>query len=118
MDPGIDHRISNLKVAPGELAFEARIGEIVCPVRFRSPSATEPGVEAALATALMPAMSRGGRLEMAEPVSPRLLRNQREFQAIQRAWSLQWPFGDPPLREVEVLAPTRKPLPPQGSGRV
>ena len=36
------------------------------------------------------------------PISPRLLRNQLEYQGIQSAWSRGWPFGDPPLREVEV----------------
>jgi hypothetical protein len=55
----------------------------------------------------MPAMRHGGRLGMAEPVSPRMLRGQREFQALQRAWSLEWPFTEP-LHEVEVSAPVRE----------
>jgi polysaccharide pyruvyl transferase len=118
MTPGPQHEISNLEAGPGKLSFEARIGEVVRRVRFRSETEVEPYPEAALATALMPAMRSGGALRMSDPVSPRVLRNQREFQAIQRAWSLEWDFGDPPLREVEVSAPTRAAEPRQPSGRV
>jgi hypothetical protein len=57
----------------------------------------------------MPAMRFGGTLTMPAPVSPRMLRGQREFQAIQRAWSLEWGFGYPQLEEVEVRAPTAPP---------
>jgi polysaccharide pyruvyl transferase WcaK-like protein len=46
-----------------------------------------------------------------------VLRGQREFQAIQRAWSLDWEFGEPPLREVAVSAPARAPV-DRASGRV
>ena len=53
-------------------------------------TAVTPPADAALAACLMPAMSDGGTLTLSEPVSPRLLRTQREFQAIQRAWSLSW----------------------------
>lgn len=52
---------------------------------------------------------------MSDPVSLRILRTQREFQAIQRAWSRGWEFGDPPLKEVEAVAPVRDPEP---TGRV
>jgi hypothetical protein len=55
---------------------------------------------------------------MAERVSPRLLRSQREFQAIQAAWSRGWGFYEgPPLREIEVVAPPRPPAAPT-RGRV
>ena len=118
MEHATQHEIADLRCEPGELSFEARIGEVVRAVHFRSETGFEPYPEAALAAALMPAMRSGGTLTMSEPISPRVLRTQREFQAIQRAWSLEWEFGDPPLREVEVEAPTRLLEGRQPTGRV
>jgi Polysaccharide pyruvyl transferase len=119
MDSGTHHEISNLHLGPGELSFDARIGDEEKRVWFRSETAADPYPEAALATCLMPAMgSGGGTLRMDAPISPRVLRTQREFQAIQRAWSLAWPFGDPALEEVEVVAPVRPPDVRQPVGRV
>lgn len=119
MATGRPHEISNIQIDPGELAFDARIGGHEKRVWFRSETKAEPCAEAALATCLLPAMGTGGgTLRMDEPISPRVLRTQGEFQAIQRAWSLDWPFGDPPLEEVEVLAPVRPVEVRQPSGRV
>lgn len=119
MATGRPHEIANLHIRPGELSFDARIGSEEKRVWFRSESDVMPYAEAALVTCLLPAMaSGGGTLRMDEPISPRVLRTQREFQAIQRAWSLSWPFGDPPLEEVEVLAPVREPEVRQPVGRV
>lgn len=112
------HEIANLRCVPGELSFEARIGGRAQTVWLRTDSPVTPTADAALAASLMPAMRLGGRLDLAAPVSPRMLRTQREFQAIQRAWSLDWGFGDPPLREVEVVAPVRMPPEPREGGRV
>ncbi len=50
-------------------------------------------------------------------VSPRVLRMQAEFQAIQAAWSRGWPYERRPLREVEVAARTRE-IPAPRRGRV
>ncbi len=77
-----------------------------------------PPADAALATCLMPAMRFGGRLTMSDPVSPRVLRGQREFGAVQAAWSRRWTFGPPGLAQVEVAAPTREPAGRPPSGRV
>jgi hypothetical protein len=118
MNPGMQHEISNLEVGPGELSFDARIGGFERRIHFRSETEVEPYAEAALCTSLLPAMAGGGSLTTSEPISPRVLRTQREFQAIQRAWSLSWPFGDPPLEEVEVVAPVRAPEVRQPVGRV
>ena len=112
------NEIANFEIGPGELAFDARIGEIEKRVWFRSETAVTPYPEAALVTCLLPAMGRGGTLRMSEPISPRVLRTQREYQAVQRAWSLSWPFGDPPLEEVEVVAPVRPAEVRQPVGRV
>jgi hypothetical protein len=109
--------ISNLTRAPGELSFETGIGGEPRRLWIRTATAVTPPADAALALCLMPAMRDGGTLALGERVSPRLLRTQREFQAIQRAWSLDWVFGDPPLREVEVRAPPRAPEARHG-GRV
>jgi hypothetical protein len=112
------HQIANLMCSPGELSFEARIDGRTQAVWLRTDSPVNPTADAALAACLMPAMRTGGTLAMQEPVSPRMMRTQREFQAIQRAWSLDWAFGDPPLREVEVVAPVRLPPEPRDGGRV
>ncbi|HSS43147.1 MAG TPA: polysaccharide pyruvyl transferase family protein [Solirubrobacterales bacterium] len=102
-----DHEITNLRTAAGELSFDARIGERTTNVWMRTDSPLTPNADAALAAAVMPAMRQGGRLRMTDPVSPRMLRGQREFQGVQRAWSLDWPFTEP-LREVEVEVPLRE----------
>lgn len=101
------HAITDLRLAPGELTFEARIGSTPRRIWFHAEGDILPTPEAALAACLMPAMRLGGTLELSEPISPRVLRSQSEFQAIQRAWSRDWPFIDRPLREVEVSAPAR-----------
>jgi polysaccharide pyruvyl transferase WcaK-like protein len=102
-----DHEITNLRTAPGELCFDARIGGETTAVWLRTESPVTPTADAALAAAAMPAMRHGGRLRMSDPVSQRMLRGQREFQAIQRTWSHDWPFTEP-LQEVEVSAPIRE----------
>lgn len=118
MVPGPHHEISNLELSPGELSFDATIDGRTLRTWFRSETEVEPYAEAALAAALMPAMRSGGTLTMSDPVSPRVLRMQREFQGIQRAWSRTWSFGEPPLRMVEVKAPVRSAEPRAPSGRV
>jgi hypothetical protein len=113
------HVIDDLTSGSGELTFEARIaGTEPRRLWYRTATELEPSADAALATCVMPAMRSGGRLTMKEPVSPRLLRNQREYQAIQRAWSFAWTFGEPALEEVEVSAPVRAPERPDPRGRV
>ena len=110
------HEIAELARAPGELSFEARIagGE---PRRLwlRSRTSVSPPADTALAACLMPAMRSGGTLTLNDRVSPRLLRNQREYQAVQCSWSLAWRYGGKPLREVSVTAPPR--MPPEGPRR-
>ncbi|HVD39057.1 MAG TPA: polysaccharide pyruvyl transferase family protein [Solirubrobacterales bacterium] len=115
--PHFDHEITSLRTAPGELSFDARIGERTTEVWMRTESPLTPTADAALATAVMPAMRHGGRLRMSDPVSPRMLRGQRRHQAIQRAWSFDW-IAPEPLQEVEVEAPTRQPRSPSATGRV
>jgi hypothetical protein len=104
------HGVTELVRAPGELSFQAQIGATEQRVWFRSETPVTPPADAALAACLMPAMRcGGGRLTVPGHISPRLLRTQREYQAIQAAWSLDWEFGDPPLEEVEVVARSRAP---------
>jgi hypothetical protein len=102
---------------PGELSFSARIGERSGRVRFRTDAERPTSPEAILPSCLLPAMGLGGTLRIPVPISPRLLRNQREFQAVQAAWSRGWDYGDP-LREVLVEAPQDDPEPTRGNGRV
>jgi hypothetical protein len=104
--PGPHHQISDLIRAPGELSFTTDIGGEPRRLWIRSRTPVTPPADAALALCAMPAMSAGGTLALEGRVSPRLLRNQREFQAIQRVWSLDWDDREP-LREVEALAPPR-----------
>lgn len=115
----LEHEITGVRREPGELSFEARVGDLRERVWLRTETPVEPNADAALAACLMPAMRHGGSLTMSEPVSPRLLRNQRQYQSFQRAWSRRWRYGEEPLREVEVEAPTREPrLAPAAAGRV
>lgn len=111
------HQILELERTPGEMSFEARIGGDSRQIWLRGGNQV-PSADAALAAALMPAMRDGGVLEIGDPISPRLLRTQREFQAVQMAWSLDWPYGSMPLREVEVRAPARSAPARRPSGRV
>lgn len=115
----VRQRIADLRREPGELSFEARLhGVEPQRVWFRSETEVVPDAEAALAACLMPAMRHGGTLEIEEPLSPRVLANQRDFQAIQKGWSYGWNYGEEPLEEVEVIAPAREPGPREPSGRV
>ena len=110
--------IVDLRLAPGELSFEARIGGASRRIWFRGDIPAAAAADAALAACLMPAMRHGGTLTMAEPVSPRLLRGAREFEAVQRAWSRGWKIGDGPLRELELRVPAGEPRRKQPTGRV
>ena len=62
-------------------------------------------------------MATGGTLEIDAPISPRILRMQPEYQAIQRTWSRAWK-GKPNLKPVSVAAPARDEQVPERSGRV
>lgn len=114
------NEIADFTMAPGELSFEARIGGGAQRVWFRTESDLTPGPNAALAACLMPAMRFGGTLEIGEPLSPRLIRNQRELQEIQRIWSAGWTDGQSPLKVVDVRSPeTDTPVAaPPPTGRV
>jgi hypothetical protein len=113
------HEIADVTCAPGELSFESRLaGRDPQQIWVRTGTEVEPYPEAALAAALMPAMRSGGTLTMSEPISPRVLRMQREFQGFQEAWSHEWVFDDPPLRQVEVIAPVRPVERREPTGRV
>lgn len=101
------HQVTDLRSRPGELSFEARIGGGSHRVWLRSETPVIPHPDAALPICLMPAMRSGGTLALPGRVSPRLLRNQRAYQAVQRTWSLRWRYGMGPLREVAVEAAPR-----------
>jgi hypothetical protein len=110
--------VTDLRAAPGELSFSIEAGAERHRVSFTADTPVLPGPDAALAATLMPAMSRGGDLHLELPISARILRNQREFQAIQRLWSSRWPSDSHPLREIEVSAPSRLAEGPERPGRV
>jgi len=113
------HEIGAVGRSRGELSFEARLhGREPQRIWLRTDTEVDPYPEAALAATLMPAMRSGGTLAMEEPISPRVMRMQREFQGIQRAWSRGWVFDDPPLEEVEVRAPVRPVERSRPTGRV
>jgi hypothetical protein len=112
------HRITELRTAPGELSFKAEVGGLQPTIWFRTEADETPTADAALAGCLLPAMVAGGALTLEDPVSPRLLRTQREYQSIHQAWSLDWLPDYPRLREVEVDAPVRRPPAAAQEGRV
>jgi hypothetical protein len=113
-----DQEIVGISRAPGELSFEAKLADGVHQVHIRCNSDVVPPADPALAATLLPAMRTGGELRVRAAVSPRLLRTQAEYQAIQRAWSLDWNMGQEPLREVQVHASSRSVEPRQPTGRV
>jgi hypothetical protein len=115
---GARHEIAALRARPGELCFQVRIGGgSAKEVFFRTETPVTPPADAALVACLIPAMRSGGTLTMNDPVSPRILRTQREYQAIQRTWSLDWDLGQESLRQLDVVAPSR-PAAEQEPGRV
>ena len=112
-----ENEVLDVRHESGALSFETRIGERRSTIWLRTDDERPTSDEAVLAASLMPAMRFGGTLQVPTPLSPRLLRDQREYQAIQRAWSLGWSFGIPPLVEVELTAPAEIPSAP-ATGRV
>jgi hypothetical protein len=113
------HEVKDVRRCPGELTFEARLhGREPQQIWLRSDTKVEAYPEAILPAMLMPAMRSGGSLKTSEPISPRVMRMQREFQGIQRAWSQEWVFDDPPLEEVEVIGPVRSVQRRNPTGRV
>jgi hypothetical protein len=106
------HTVRDVRSAPGELSFEVDVAGVAQRIWFKTDAPVTPNADAVLATCLMPALLWGGTLEIDAPISPRLLRNQTEFQAIQRMWSREWSYGLLPMGEVAVRAPARAPEPP------
>ncbi len=118
MSPVAASSVTDLRAEPGELSFTFETGSERHRVSFRTDTQVLPAADGVLAAALMPAMSRGGELRLELPISARILRNQREFQAIQRLWSSRWPSETHPLQEIEVSAPSRLAAGPRERGRV
>jgi hypothetical protein len=114
------HEVAGLNCSPGELSFVARIGGREQRIWMRTDGGdTATGADPVLAACLMPAMAAGaGTLTLPASIGPKLMRGQREYQAIQRAWSLGWEFQESPLEEVEIVAPVSPPKPPREPGRV
>ena len=114
--------LTDLVLAPGLLEFDAWIGPKPHRlwIKGQGGEAAEvtPHADSALALGLVPAMCEGGTLRVEGDVSPKVLRMQREFQAIQEAWSHTWAPVQEPLREVVVEAGERAVPAPSGSGRV
>lgn len=114
--------VSDLVLSPGLLEFDAWIGPKPHRlwIKGQGGEAAEvtPYADSALALGLMPAMREGGVLRVEGEVSPRVMRMQREFQAIQQAWSRSWGPLRVPLRDVTVEAGERAVPAPGGRGRV
>ena len=112
----------DLVLAPGLLEFDAWIGPKPHRlwIKGQGGEAAEvtPHADSALALGLVLAMREGGGLRVEGDVSPRVLRMQREFQGIERAWSQQWHSEEPPLEEVTVEAGSRAVPVPSGGDRV
>jgi hypothetical protein len=108
------HAVTDVVEEPGRLSFTARVGDAGSEVWFSADDGPT-SAQAVLPSSLLPAMSIGGALELPVSISPRAMRGQVEFQALFEIWSRGWEHG-PPLRRVDVLAPTEEP--PPGGGRV
>ncbi|HYI80926.1 MAG TPA: hypothetical protein VEW67_08720 [Thermoleophilaceae bacterium] len=101
------HTVRDVRSGPGELSFDVDVCGIEQTIWFKTDAPVTPNADAVLATCLLPAALWGGTLDIDAPISPRLLRSQTEFQAIQRMWSRQWDYGLLPLGEIDVRAPAR-----------
>lgn len=120
--PVAAQELADLVLSPGQIHFDARVG----PKPHRlwitgmggEAGQITPHADSALAMGLVPAMRKGGTLRVEGDVSPRVLRMQREFQGIQRAWSHEWASGKAPLSEVAVEAGERPAPSPSGGSRV
>jgi hypothetical protein len=109
--------ITDIRCERGELTFQAEVGGISERIWIRSEADLAPNADAVLSASLLPAMKSGGKLEIHAPISPRILRMQPEYQAIQRAWSRDW-RSRTRLEEVSVSAPVRDEQEPERNGRV
>ena len=120
--PSPVNSLSDLVLSPGLLEFDAQIGPKSHRLWIKGEGgeagAVTPHADSALALGLVPAMTEGGVLRVEGEVSPRVLRMQREFQGIERAWSLGWNSGAPPLEEVAVEAGMRTIPAPDRNDRV
>ena len=101
------HTVRDVRASRGELSFDVDVCDIQRTLWFKTDAPVTPNADAVLATCLLPSMLWGGTLEIDAPISPRLLRCQPEFQAIQRMWSGAWDYGLLPLGEIDVIAPAR-----------
>lgn len=114
--------LANLVLSPGRIEFDARIGResrrLFIEGLGGEAAEVTPCADSALALGLLPAMREGGSLRVEGEVSPRVLRMQREFQEIQRAWWPDWSPGEPPLKKVAVEASEREVPAGSRSGRV
>ncbi len=106
------HTVRDVRASPGELSFDVDVCGIQQTLWFKTDAPVTPNADAVLPTCLLPAVLWGGTLDIDAPISPRLLRCQTEFQAIQRMWSHGWSYGLLPLAEIDVRAPARAPAPP------
>jgi hypothetical protein len=109
------HTVRDVRCGPGELSFDVDVCGIEETIWFKTDAPVTPNADAVLATCLHPAVLWGGTLDIDAPISPRLLRSQTEFQAIQRMWSREWDYGLLPLGEIDVRAPARAPTEPAPS---
>ena len=105
MTAGRRHEVTGVTHEEGRLSFDARIGDRRERVWLKTDGDAPTSAEAVLPISLLPAMRFGGTLEVPVPISPRMLRNQREYQRIQRIWSLDSDHLAKPLQEVDVIAP-------------
>lgn len=113
--------LSDFVLSPGLIEFDAWIGPKPHRLSIKGlegeVAEITPPADPALAMTLVPAMRHGGTLRIEADLSPRILRMQPEFQALQRAWSPEW-ASKPELHEVAVEAGRRPAPAPAGSGRV
>jgi hypothetical protein len=110
------HTARDVRCAPGELSFDVDVCGVERTIWFKTDAPVTPNADAVLATCLLPAVLWGGTLEIDAPISPRLLRDQTEFQAIQRMWSREWNYGLLPFGEIDVRAAERPPGATTGDG--
>jgi hypothetical protein len=103
--------VHSLRSSPHELRFTAELGDEAHEIFVRSSLPDPPGADVAVVLTLLPAMVRGGSLQVEAPVDETLVRRIPEIQAVLRAFKLagDWTPAEPLGNPVELICPVASP---------
>jgi hypothetical protein len=102
--PRLPTAVRSVSASEGELRFSVEIAGRERDLRFDIDPPIVPNADVTIPAVLLPAMTQGAPLRLAQPVDPGLLRNLPDLQAIFSAWAREWPYPQGLPREIEVDA--------------